>query len=339
MLNMSRLVMSAVLVLVPVFVVAQGTDEAAPKLVVEEKIMDAGTVAQGEVIDATFTLSNEGTATLQVKSVRPTCGCTIASFDREIAPGTKGTISAKVDTTNFSGPISKAMLVVTNDPELSSLSLVVKALVRPFVEVLPRPLVRFNAVQGERVEQKLTVVSAESDGLKVTKVESSLSYLESEIRKLGKDELIAGKPEPQYEVTLRLSEDAPPGPVSARAVIHTNIPKALKVPVRIFGVVRALLHVTPSQVQFGAVEAKAKPGRNVIVVNNRAGVQVRVTGATIDDEVFAAEVYTIEDGKRYQVTITVDPEAEAGTRTATMTIATDDPQIPELKVPVSASIR
>jgi hypothetical protein len=339
MLNSCRVLMIAGLVLVPVLAVAQETDGAAPKLVVEEKLIDAGTVPQGEVIDAEFTLSNEGAASLEVKSVRPTCGCTVVKFDQEIAPGTAGKIFAKVDTSNFSGPISKSMLVMTNDPDVPNMSLVVKALVRPYVEVLPRPLVRFNAVQGEEAEQKLTVVSAEGEDLAVTKVESPLSFLETEVRKLGKDELIQGKPEPQFEVTLRLSGDAPPGPVSGRAMIHTSNSKAPKVPVRIFGVVRALLHVTPSQVQFGAVEAKDKPGRNVIVVNNRPGVQVKVTGATIDDEVFAAEVYTIEDGKRYQVTVTVDPEAAAGSRSATMIIATDDSQFPQLKVPVSASIR
>lgn len=336
---MSRLLMSAVVVSVPVFGAAQATDGPAPKLVVNEKIVDAGTVAQGEIVDVTFTLANQGTAPLEVKSVRPTCGCTVAKFDREIAPGGEGTIAAKVDTSNFSGPISKSMLVMTNDPELSSLSLVIKALVRPFVEVLPRPLVRFNAVQGEKVEQKLTVVSAEDEGLVVSKVESTYDHLESDIRRLGKEELIAGKPEPQYEITLRLSQDAPPGPVSARAMIHTSNPKAPKIPVRIFGVVRALLHVTPSQVQFGAVEAKDKPGRNVIVVNNRADAQVQVTGATVDDKSFAAEVYTIEDGKRYQVTVTIDPETAPGSRSATMTIATSDKQFPELKVPVSASVR
>ena len=38
-----------------------------------------------------------------------------------------------------------------------------------------------------------------------------------------------------------------------------------EVEVKVYGVVRALLNVTPGQVQFGAVEAKARPGRNVIV--------------------------------------------------------------------------
>jgi len=61
-------------------------------------------------------------------------------------------------------------------------------------------------------------------------------------------------------------------------------------------VVRALVHVTPTQVEFGGVEAKARPGRNLIVVNNRTdGAAVKVTSAVVDDPAFEASVSTIEE--------------------------------------------
>ena len=66
-------------------------------------------------VDAVFELVNEGNATLTVKAVRPTCGCTVADFDREIAPGATGTVKAKLDTKDFAGPISKSILVMTDD--------------------------------------------------------------------------------------------------------------------------------------------------------------------------------------------------------------------------------
>jgi hypothetical protein len=97
--------------------------------------------------------------------------------------------------------------------------------------------------------------------------------------------------------------------------------------------------VTPSQIQFGSVEAKKKPGRNVIVVNNRSGkAPVTVTGASVDDAAFAAEIVTIERGRRYQVTVTVKPDADAGPRDATLTLKTNDPEFPTLTVPVRANI-
>jgi hypothetical protein len=311
-----------------------------PNLVVPEKIKDMGKVAQGDVLNVDFAIVNEGDETLEIKAVRPTCGCTVADFDREIAPGKTGYIKAKLETRDFTGPISKSILVMTNDPQDPTTTLVIKTNVHPYVQVLPRPLVRFNAVQHEPMEQKITVVADEEvKDFKVTGVKSSVPFLLASVQPVAADQLLAGKSPRQYEVALTMEEKPPVGPVNAVLEIETNHPKAKMVPVKVFGVVRALLHVTPSQVQFGSVEAKKRPGRNVIVVNNRTGgVKVNVTGAAVDDPAFDTEVVTIEQGRRYQVTVTVNPDANAGPRDATLTLETTDSEFPKLEVPVRANI-
>lgn len=311
-----------------------------PKLVVPEMIKDMGKVAQGEVLDVDFALVNEGDEVLEIKAVRPTCGCTVADFDREIAPGRTGHIKAKLDTRDFNGPIQKSILVMTSDPRDPTVTLVIKTDVHPYVEILPRALVRFNAVQHEPMEQKITVVADEDDtNFLVTGVKSSEPFLVTTIRPLPKDELLAGKSSKQYEITISMKENPPVGPVNAVLEIETNHPKAKEVPVKVFGVVRALLHVTPSQIQFGSVDAKKEPSRNLIVVNNRTGgVAVNVTGATVNDAAFAADVVTIENGRRYQVTVTVKPNASSGPRDAVLTLKTTDPEFPTVEVPVRANI-
>jgi hypothetical protein len=322
--------------------VAGATADAAdgPKMVVVEKIKDMGTVAQGEVLDVDFELVNEGDETLEIKAVRPTCGCTVAEYDREIAPGKTGYIRSKLETQDFSGPISKSILIMTNDPQDPTMTVVIKTVVHPYVEVLPRALVRFNAVQHEPMNQKVTVVAGEEEkDFKVTGVKSSVPFLMASVRPLTKDQLLAGKSAQQYEIALSMKDDAPIGPVNAVLEVETNHPKAKTVPVKVFGVVRSLLHVTPSQVQFGPVSAKKKPGRNVIFVNNRSGgAAVEVTSAEVNDPAFEAEVVTIEDGRRYQITVTVKPDASPGPRDAMLTLNTSDRQFPALEVPVRANI-
>jgi len=311
-----------------------------PKMVVPEKVRDMGTVAQGEKVHVEFKLVNEGDEPLIVKAVRPTCGCTVADFDREIPAGQTGLVKATLETRDFSGPISKSILIMTNDPRDPTVTVVIKTVVHPFVEVLPRALVRFNAVQHEPMNQKVVVVSGDDDqNFEVTGVKSSVPFLIATVRPLGADEMLAGKSSKQFEIALSMKEDAPVGPVNAVLEVQTNHPKAKTVPVKVFGVVRALLHVTPSQVQFGSVEAKRQPGRNLIVVNNRTGgVKVAITGASVNDAAFATEVVTIEEGRRYQVTMTVKPDASPGPRDAVLTLKTTDPDFTELKVPVRANI-
>jgi hypothetical protein len=320
---------------------AVASAQGGPNMVVEEKVKDVGIVAQGEVVDVDFKIANEGGDVLQIKAVRPTCGCTVADYDKEIPAGGSGFVKAKLDTKDFSGPISKSILIMTNDPREPTLSVVIKATVQPFVEVLPRPLIRFNAVQREPMTEKVVIVATEPDrDFAVTKVTSHVSFLKPSVKELTGGDRVAGKAGKQYEVGVQISDDAPVGPVSAKLTIHTDHPKAKEVVVKVYGVVRALIHVTPSQVQFGTVNAKAKAGRNVIVVNNRTeSGNMKVTGASVDDAAFDTAVATIEDGRRYQVTVNVKEDAPAGARTATMKINTTDPDFPELEIPIKANIR
>jgi len=317
---------------------AQETAEAVPDLVVKEAIKDLGTVPQGEVVGMDYELYNEGTGLLTIKAVRPTCGCTVAEFDKEIPPGGTGTVHAELDTTRYSGPLTKAIIVLSDDPDTPTTRLVIKANIQPYLEVLPRPLVRFNTIQGDEVREKIVVISGDGQPFEITDVSSTEPAIGAEIRPLPKDELVHGRSEHQVEVMVTVGPDVPSGPVNADLTLNTTHPKAKQLSLKVFGVVRQILNVTPSQIQFGSVKPSVKPGRNVIVVNNRKDTAVKVTDATVDDEAFEAEVYSIEEGKRYQVTVTVKPDAPLGAHSATLTITTDDAEFSELKVPVAANL-
>jgi hypothetical protein len=298
-------------------------------------------VAKGEVVEASFKLINEGTGTLNVKTVRPTCGCTVADYPKEVAAGSEGAIVAKLDTAEFSGPISKALLLMTDDPETPTMSLVLKAMVQPFIQVLPKPLVRINSIQTEVATQKVYMVADPkvTKSFKVVTADSEVPYIKVASRRLDDNEKVEATSGDQYEITLTLTEDAPPGPINTQVVIHTDHDKAKKVPIKVYGVVRALIHVTPPSVQFGSVEAQMKPGRNIVVVNNRPQSALEITSAEVDDPAFATDVATIKEGQRFQVAVTIKPDATPGPRDATLRLRTNDAQFSEITVPVRAAIK
>ncbi|MCP4903037.1 MAG: DUF1573 domain-containing protein [bacterium] len=326
------------LILAPTMAESQQESSGNGKIHVPMLVLDLGQVAQGISAEANFEIVNEGDGVLEIRAVRPTCGCTVAEFDREIEPGTKGMIRAKLNTKGFNGPISKSILVMTNDPVSPTTTLVIKAMVKPYVEVLPRPLVRFNATQREPSTQTVTLISDTGD-FSITNIEADVDYLKVNSRKLEGSERMKGKDGTQYELEVVLTEDAPVGPVNVTAVVQTSHPKAPEVSIRAFGVVRSLIHVTPSRLQFGNVDTKVKPSRNVMVINNRPDKQVKVTGAEVNDSAFATAVEMVKEGSRYKISVTVNEDAAAGSRDAVLTIKTDDPQFPELTVSVRADIR
>ena len=96
---------------------AAAKSASAPMIEISPETKDAGTVAKGQLVEATFVVKNGGGSDLVISDARPSCGCTVASFDKLIKPGQEGKIHSSVDTKSFSGPISKSVLVVSNDPD------------------------------------------------------------------------------------------------------------------------------------------------------------------------------------------------------------------------------
>lgn len=208
---------------------------APPKIEVDQSMRNFGTVRQGQVLELTYDVHNQGGQPLTLE-VRPTCGCTVVDFDRTIAPGATGTVKAKIDTKEFSGPITKSVLVVSNDPERPTLRLLARADVRPVIDVLPRPIVRMGAVAGTTSETKVVLAPADAGrDFEVITAQSNVPYLTTSIRKLNQSELVADHPGPQYEVGLVLGKNAPPGMVDAEVTIRTNLDDAPVVGVKVVG--------------------------------------------------------------------------------------------------------
>ena len=84
---------------------APGKTVAAPKIEIGQETRDMGTVPKGQVIETDFVIRNSGGSDLIISDARPSCGCTVSSFDKVVKPGAEGKIHTSVDTKSFSGPI------------------------------------------------------------------------------------------------------------------------------------------------------------------------------------------------------------------------------------------
>ena len=313
---------------------------AQPVIDMVEKIKDFGTVAKGDKIRATFDVRNTGKAPLEITQVRPTCGCTVASFDRTIPPGGTGKIAAEVDTTGFSGPISKAVLVFSNDPATPQVNLVIKADVRAFIEVLPRPLIIFrNVLQGEPASERLVLLSADGSDFKVESAEASGGTYQLVYKELGEKERIPDRKGSQWELTVTVPANAPEGMLNQKIVVKTTAAKAPEVTINVTGAVRPVVQVIPPQVNFGTVAGDALVGQNFLVVNNRQGVELQLSEVKVDNPNFATEVIPLQAGQRYQVAVSMKAGVPKGAQKATVKISTSDPLRKLIEVPIQAVVQ
>ena len=311
---------------------------AAPKIEVIPETKDAGIVAKGQVIETTFVIKNNGGSDLIINDARPGCGCTVANFDKVIKPGGEGKVVTSVDTKAFAGPISKSVLLVSNDPERGQINLFIKATVKPFVDILPQPYVRVAVVKGDTDSRDVILLSEEKT-FKPTVAEASQPYVKAEIAPASDKDKIPGHPGEQYRVRITVTADAPEGLLNAPVRIATGVAQQPTVEIPISGVVRARVSVTPVLVNFGNFTAGKDPiTRNIVVTNNKPGTPVKVTRAEVSIPGFITDVVPTQEGVSYTVVVKAGDKIRKGALDGTVKLFTTDKEKPTIELPLRGEV-
>ena len=311
--------------------------DAAPRTVVSGSVVDVGRVARGETVDHTFQITNEGNAPLEIVRVKPTCGCTVAEYDEVIAPGESGSLLAKLDTSEFRGPIAKSIRVYTNDAANPELTLVIKADVRAQIDVSPG-YARFVVVHGDDYGSRKQIVwSPDFPGLEIKSVSSPYPFVQVTSRKLEEGDSDYRKDSNRWQVDVALASDAPIGPMADYIRLDTNHPRQRMVRVPVSGMVRPILTVTPKVADFG----RRDPGEEhqaTLEIKNLGSTAVDVESAVSDLPGLEAEVEAVEAGRLFNVVLTLAPGMEKGRFRGKVTLRTSSPQQPVVEIDVTGTV-
>ena len=323
-----------------VMVAAEAAEAAQPKAVVATPVHDAGMVPTGQKIVHDFVIENQGDAALEITAVRPACGCTVAQFDRTIAPGASGKVNAVLDTATFAGPIAKGIAVLTNDPANPRLELTVKAEVRPHLVADPG-FARFLQPQHSDpgvVEQRVWTKSF--DQLEIVDVTSPYPFL-----KVTHKPITANAKRhqdgvgPQHELTFVLDySQAPVGSLAEFVVVETNHPQQPQIKIPVSGFVRPLVVVTPDAADFGALTLDAD-GANGTLILKHYGVQpleIRAAETTIPGVEVAIE--PVEAGREFNVRVQLPPDMPKGPFAGTISLSTNNPRKPTVEIPLRGTV-
>lgn len=99
----------------------------APVLKVDDPEFKFGTINQGEKVEHTYVLTNEGKSDLVIRKVSASCGCTAVQPDKQvIAPGESVNIKTVFNSAGKVGNQNKTVTIITNDPKKSKMILWVK---------------------------------------------------------------------------------------------------------------------------------------------------------------------------------------------------------------------
>lgn len=188
------------------------SDEAqgVPQLALKQQIHDFKDVIEGEVLEHTFEVLNQGDEPLILERVKPGCSCSVAHFDSTVPPNGEGKISVKIDTKGFDGPERWVVKVFSNDPKWGEAILDLRANVKPVITV-SGTAVLFSGKKNTAMSREIEIGTGLDRPLVLTPAQFTLSgrvtYSLSEIEKEKRYRLtfqnVAGKAE-NYRGFLKL---------------------------------------------------------------------------------------------------------------------------------------
>lgn len=325
---------------------AKAADEVkGPRVSLVDPLKDFGTVPKGEKLDWSFAIKNNGTSDLEILSVKPACGCTVADFDKIIKPGQTGKVTAHVDTTNFAGPISKSVTVETNDPTVPQAQLTISAIVKPYVEAFPAGFVRFNILQGEAEKKSLLIYSEEEEPFEILQIASPQDWISAEVRKAeGADVQKLGRPgQNQYIVDITVGgPDSRIGPIAEKIRLKTNSKHQPDYQLSVSGLIRPAFRVEPKEVNFGEVApSDAAATRTFKLRSNSLDAPEKFSVSSVESGIpgVTAAVKPTANKGEYEVTLQVTGDAPAGALEGSVVVHTSAQGSPTVKVPVKGTVK
>ncbi|HXU47166.1 MAG TPA: DUF1573 domain-containing protein [Thermoanaerobaculia bacterium] len=311
------------------------------KAVAIDPTFDAGVVAKGDQIVHDFLIKNDGTAALEIQRVEPGCGCTVAQFDKTVAPGATGKVHAVVDTSTFTGPISKGVTVYTSDSDVPRIQLTIQAKIEPYIQVKPG-YARYISVQGESKEGTITQSLWTPDGsdFAIEKVVSPFPYLKASFREAKTEERQKDAKGKQWQVDITLDNFAAPvGSIADYVTVYTTHPKQKLVQIPVSGFVRPVLAVTPPAGDFGSVEVK-EPIKKTLNVRNFATEDIKITSLdnSMEGKGMAAAFQSVQEGREYMLQVTLDPKIQKGPFDAKLVLHTDSAKVPKIEITIKGTV-
>lgn len=304
----------------------------APDIAFERTHHDFGKITADRKVSARFKVTNKGNANLQISAVNPSCGCTSTVLGNwNLKPGESSEIEAVFDPHGQRGLVRKSLTVVNNDPKNSSALLTFEAEV--VQDVMPSmSAVYFNQVSRSG-SQVTNVRYASGTGMEVRILEAkapAAPWLRLTTKAEGKDAIL--------EVVFDGSK-LPAKPRFGRETITltTNVPTAQTFTLPVNWELKPSI-VCPDRVNLDVVKAGTE-GRVKLQLRQAEGKAFRITGTQITRPELRIEgLAGTKALPQHDLTVVLAKDAKAGRYAEKITLATDDPEQPEVIVRVTAVV-
>lgn len=311
---------------------------AAPRIFVQQSVLDLGVVLEGDRAPIQWTIENRGTADLVILRIRAGCGCTVLESPdekRTVPPGHTHVLKAEFDSTSRFGMQDKSIVVYSNDPIEPELKLELRAVVERLFDRTPQTALNLRMLQrGDTAEQTLDIMPVEGRN-KATVVavhfDGGMELL-TRVEPIPLDGSRAGS-----RVYFSIPSDATLGTVTLRADVQLEVD----------GIPRKTLLILRGQITGDltwiprVIDASRQPvihGTRLapLSIKSPTGTPFRILSAEAGPvlDVVVTDTKPLKPGTEYDVVPVVREDAPSGPFGDSLTVRTSSLDQPIVEVPV-----
>lgn len=295
-----------------------------PSILFDSAYYHFGRVPQNQRISHNFTFRNRGLKPLEVSIESSSCQCAVALMsERIVSPGQTGKIGITYTPkkSNSETRVKETVMIRTNDPRRSLVALTVTGETFPSVKAIPPALDFRELAMGTEAERKLTVVSPNA---KVLKVASNSADIVARISNRFKS-----------KTYISVSVKPSMKPAGGKLFIYSDDINSPMIEVPIAYDIATPVIVTPKRVFFGVVRAAEQKVSNVNISKGNMTGELEIKHIEKSSTFISLKLIAAKAKSDYNLQISIGSEAPAGALRDTVTVHTNQTEIP---IPVYAVV-
>lgn len=316
---------------------------------------DFGEILQGEKRQHTFQVGNRGEEDVIIRSVNPTCGCTVAEvktpagevIDPKKHPPNTDMLTLKPGETcevsvefNSRGQpthqLEKHIMVISSDNREPALRLTMKMNITSGIQLEPNPLQFGEVVRGENKTERVYAKLQTLKDLEITGFEDKPDYFDVKWEKAKAPD---GADAIAIDVTLL--GNAPIGYVAPALVAKTNDERLKQIQIQLYAHVKSEVvfdtgnKINKERMDFEVIPFGESRTRTLEIRNGNPSIEYKVEDVVIESmhkDLLKLELETIEEGKYYKVNLTTDPALDARFFRGKLIVKSNYPEMPEKEI-------
>lgn len=289
---------------------------------------DFGRVVAGSVTKHAYAFTNTGNAVLQIQDVRVSCGCTtLDGWTRNIEPGQAGSIPIEFNSSRFKGPVTKTVVVQSNDTNQPQTVLRFTADVWNPVEAVPASIsLNTSPSPTNPAVATFKIFNRQEQPFEITGVQSNHKLLTAEYRTI--------EPGKVFEITVKSPAVSGSGNVYGNIEVKTSFSQLPVINVPAWIVDRPAVSVIPATITLPPGPLVSNLTKTVAIRSGAVG-SLSVFNPGFEGGKADISLKEVQGGRFFSVSVTFPAgfSVQAG-KPSVVKLESNHPQFPKLTIPV-----